>query len=113
MSRGCTLCKRVGNPKGDNRCLVCGYSGNEIEKLEKREGSKKMKDLISDCLVCITGIKPTDGIVLAFWTLLPREISVLASEWGEHDTVVRDRTYRWLSITFKAVREAEANNETV
>ncbi|WP_339181891.1 hypothetical protein NST56_10615 [Bacillus sp. FSL R5-0560] len=77
---------KIPCPKGISGCAVCHYVWIDEE----------IYDQIHDCYYDFYGKKPDPTSVVQIHKHLPRDIHLLAEEWGWNDTEVGEKIYKWL-----------------
>ncbi|MFT4448707.1 hypothetical protein ACMXZI_15520 [Bacillus subtilis] len=73
-------------PKGISGCAVCHYLWIDEDAY----------DQIFDCYYDYYGKKLAPSSVVKIHKHLPKDIHLLAEEWGWNDTEVREKIYKWL-----------------
>jgi hypothetical protein len=58
-----------------------------------------MKDTINDCFVDVYNRRPFAIEIEHIQKHMPKEIKILAEQWGWNDTEVRDKIYRFIKET--------------
>ncbi|MGM7720572.1 hypothetical protein [Metabacillus sp. Hm71] len=60
---------------------------------------------IHDRLFDVLGEKPAMRDIYFVNEQLPREVKLLAEQWGWHDTEVREKTYGWIKENIDNIKE--------
>lgn len=62
-----------------------------------------IEDVINDCYVDLTNLKPSDQLIEQIKNEIPIEINLIGKQWGFNDTEFGDALYKWLRKYIKDV----------